>query len=228
MNRPLVLCGIGTLLLAAFLLQSCSAQSLEQGSDTQLAASNQAGDLLYSDDFVTRKESMWYTTSDENLTQFYKDGKYNILLKKKGWSSWSFAGLEQQDFVLEVDASQEGGPDDNDYGVVARYTDLGNYSLFLISGDGYFGYLRKENGNWVAPFSWTRSEAIRIGNASNRIKVVANGENIEFYANGSLLGQFEDENPLAGDVGLWAESFDEGNVHISFDNLTIYALEASE
>ncbi len=227
MNRPLILCGIGTLLLAAFLLQSCSAQSLEQGSDTQLVASNQAGDLLYTDDFVTRKESMWYTTSDENLTQFYKDGKYNILLKKKGWSSWSFAGLEQQDFVLEVDASQEGGPDDNDYGVVARYTDLGNYSLFLISGDGYFGYLRKENGNWVAPFSWTRSEAIRTGNASNRIKVVASGENIEFYANGSLLGQFEDKNPLAGDVGLWAESFDEGNVHISFDNLTVYALEAS-
>jgi hypothetical protein len=227
MNRPLALLGIGTLLLEAFFLQSCFAQSVEQGSDMQLAASNQAVDLLYSDDFVTRKESKWYTFSDDNATKFYKDGKYNILLKKNGWSTWSFAGLNLQDFVLEIDASQEGGPDDNDYGVVTRYGDADNFSLFLISGDGYSSYLRKENGSWVVPSNWTRSEAIKTGNASNKIKVIANGEELEFYVNDALLGRFEDENPVSGDVGLWAESFDEGNVHVSFDNLTLYALDAS-
>lgn len=227
MNKPLAIWGIGTLLLAAFFLQSCFAQSVEQGSGMQLAASNQAGDLLYSDDFVTRKESKWYTFSDDNATKFYKDGKYNILLKKNGWSAWSFAGLNVQDFVLEVDASQERGPDDNDYGVVTRYGDADNFSLFLISGDGYSSYLRKENGSWVVPSNWTRSEAIRTGNASNRIKVIANGEELEFYVNDALLGRFVDENPVSGDVGLWAESFDEGNVHVSFDNLTLHALDAS-
>jgi len=235
MNRHLILLSIGALLLAAFFLQSSFAQSAEpeneNGNDTQLAASNQAGDLLYYDDFVTRKESKWYTFSDDNVSKFYKDGKYNILLKKNGWSAWSFANLDLQDmdvqdFVLEVDVSQMGGPDDNDFGVVARYGDADNFSLFLISGDGYFSYLRKENGSWVVPANWTRSEAINRGNAENRIGVMANGENLELYANNELLGQFKDDNPISGDIGFWVESFDEGGVHVSFDDLAIYDVAA--
>jgi len=64
----------------------------------------------------------------------------------------------------------------------------GNFSLFLISGDGFFGYAKKENGKWVTPIAWTRSNAIKTGNTTNALKVVSNGKALSFYVNGTEVG----------------------------------------
>jgi hypothetical protein len=130
------------------------------------------------------------------------------------------------DFVLEVNATQEKGPVDNDYGVVTRCMDAGNYSLFLISGDGFYSYAKRENNAWAVPVNWTRSSAIKTGNATNNIEVVSQGKNLTFYANGAKLGDYIDAQPVSGDIGLWVETFTEGNVTIGFDSLKVWDIES--
>jgi hypothetical protein len=197
--------------------------SPSQTSTTQVAPSVNAGELLYSDNFTTRKESGWSTFTDANVSRFYKDGKYHIKVKNGGLSYWSFAGKDFQDFVLEVNATQEGGPDDNDYGIVTRYANPGNYSLFMVTGDGFYGFAKRENNQWAIPVKWTRSDAVKEGNSTNTIKLVSLGENLTLYANGEKLADFLDSSPRSGDIGFWVETFQEGNVGIAFDNLKVWA-----
>lgn len=216
------------MILAIFILMSmqpslAQTNSPSQTSTAQVAPQINAGELLYSDSFTTRKESGWSTFTDANVSRFYKDGKYHIKVKNGGLSYWSFAGKDLQDFVLEVNATKEGGPDDNDFGVVTRYANPGNYSLFLISGDGFYGYAKRENNQWAIPVKWTRSDAIKQGNSTNTLRLEALGENLTLYANGAKLADFLDSSPKSGDLGLWVETFQEGGVGIAFDDLKVWA-----
>lgn len=229
MNRSkFVYCLLSTLI--AFLsAQPSFAQnnlSSEGASEAMLnTPSANEGELLYSNSFTARKESGWSTYSDANTSRYYRDGKYHVRLNRGDWSAWSFSGNSFSDFVVQVNTSQEVGPDDNDYGIVTRYADAGNYSLFLISGDGFYGYARRENNQWTPPLKWTVSDSINKGNATNSIEVVSQGENLAFWVNGVKLGDFTDSNPRPGDIGLWVESFQEGGVQIGFDEIRIWALK---
>jgi hypothetical protein len=216
------------MVLAIFILMSmqpslAQPNSPSETSEAQVSLSANAGELLYSDDFTTRKESKWSTFSDANISRFYKDGKYHYKVKNGGLSYWSFAGKDYQDFVLEVNTTQETGPDDNDYGVVFRYSNPENYSLFLISGDGFYGYAKMENNQWKVPVKWVRSDAIKQGNSTNTLRLAALGENLTFYANGAKLADFVDSSPRSGDIGFWVETFQEGNVGVAFDDLKVWA-----
>jgi hypothetical protein len=189
---------------------------------TQSVGQPQTGKLLYSDDLAFRKISNFPVSSDANITKYFKNGRYHLSVIREGYSAWSFAGRNFTDFVLSVNATQEIGPEDNDYGVVTRWKDAGNYSLFLISGDGFYSYAKRENNAWVVPVNWTRSNAINTGNATNNIEVVSHGENLAFYTNGAKLGDYIDSKPVSGDVGLWVETITGGNVTIGFDGLKVW------
>jgi hypothetical protein len=222
-------CLSASMILAIFVLMSmqpslAQTNSTSQTNAVQVAPSANASDLLYSDNFASRKESGWSTVSNANVSRFYKDGKYHVAVKNGDSSYWSFgAGKNFKDFVLEVNTTQEGGPNDNDYGVVARYADPGNYSLFLVSGDGFYGFAKVENNQWVTPLKWTKSDALKQGNSTNTLKLVSLGENLTFYANGVKLGDFQDRSPKSGDIGFWVETALEGNVGIAFDDLKVWA-----
>lgn len=189
---------------------------------TQSVNQPQKGKLLYSDDLAFRKMSNFPTSSDANITKYFKNGKYHVNVIQKSYSAWSFARKNFTDFVLSLNSTQEMGPEDNDYGVVTRWKNAGNYSLFLISGDGFYSYAKRENSAWVVPVNWTRSSAINTGNATNNIEVVSRGENLTFYANGAKLGDYLDSKPVSGDVGLWVETFTEGDLTIGFDSLKVW------
>jgi hypothetical protein len=215
-NDSMLIIGI----LAIFIMSLCMQPALAQNSEPI------ADKLLYSDNFTARKESVWPIYSDSNNTKYFKDEKYHLDLFKKGWSAWEFAqGTDFSDFILEVDAAQEGGPDDNDYGVVTRFANSGNYSLFLISGDGFYGHARRENGKLITPLKWMRSSAIKTGNASNALKIVSKGEALAFYVNGAKVGNFSDSNPISGKIGFWVESYVDGGAQASFDNLRVWSIK---
>jgi hypothetical protein len=226
-----LLTAVAFLLPPAFALQSEDTGESMMDDRAAFGSGNDGafapGDLLYRDGFDSRKESGWYTVSNiENYSLRYRDGKYQFSLFRTDYSAWSFSNMNREikDFILEVDASQDGGPDDNDFGIVFRYADPGNYSLLLISGDGFYGYCRKESAEWIAPVKWIRSDAIVTGNSTNHLKAVAKDNMVKFYANDALLGTFTDDRPIPGKIGLWAEAFDESGVVVSFDNLKVWSI----
>ena len=111
------------------------------------------------------------------------------------------------------------------YGIWMRNQGNGSFYAFLISSDGYFEYAKKDNGTWVMPSNWTKSSAIKTGEETNRLKVVAKGDKFDFYDNDVLLDSYVDSQFKIGWLGLWVGTQSEGNVTIGFDNFRVWSLK---
>jgi hypothetical protein len=96
--------------LTIFVSSCCVQASLAQSSSvlkevsfkqiTQLVSEPQAGNLLNADDLAFRKVSNFPASSSANMTRYFKDGKYNVNVISKSYSTFSFAGKNLSNFVL--------------------------------------------------------------------------------------------------------------------------------
>jgi hypothetical protein len=178
--------------------------------------------FLFEDDF-SDPTSGWAVYSDAEVKMGYEDGEYSILVKGQNLIAWSLnerAGTFK-DFILEVDARQVSGPDNNDYGLLFRYQDEDNFYSFGVSGDGYYSLYKKVRGEWVAIVDWTESAYVNKGRSTNRLKVVAKGPEISLYVNDHFLTKVQDESIDEGYIGIYAGTFDEPYVHAHFDDLSV-------
>lgn len=191
------------------------------------ASEPQKGELLFVDDFETSKVGgAWGCVRGENQSNYYEDGKYiiNVVPADSWWRVPS--GKSFGDSIVEVEATPTAGPDDNVYGLMTGWQNWSNYYLFMISGDGYFKLTKREGGNWTRNDPWTRSEAIKLGKATNLLQVKRQGETLSFYANGIKLADYVDGSFPEGNAGLIAGSTvcGGGNVTVSFDNFSVWAV----
>lgn len=184
------------------------------------------GDLLYSEDFSSSK-SGWTYTSDEYFKKSFKNGMYHLTIVPSDY--WNWVGgpsrLNFTDFIAEVEATKEAGPDDNIFGMMVRKIDGENYYLFMISSDGYYQIAKRENNSWPYATEWTKSSAIKTGNSTNFIKVTGKGDEMAIYANGVKLTDYNDSSFAYGGVGLYVGTQSEGNVTIGFDNLKVWSIK---
>ena len=224
-------------ILAAAILSVVPISLAENGTDSSDAAnmqlqSNQpteeplAGDLLYSEDFSSSK-SGWYTSWTGDFIASYKNGKYHLTeVPPNQWrSAFSPTSLNLSDFVLEIEATKEAGPDDNIFGVIVRAIDLRNYYAYILSSDGYYQVAKLQNNSWAYVSDWAKSSAIKTGNATNLIKIVCNGDKQSFYVNGVKLTDYNDSSFAYGQLGLYTGTQSEGNVTIGFDNLNVWGIK---
>jgi len=203
------------LLLIVLLLVSC----------TRVTEEKLATGVLYQDDFSTDMEN-WVLESDLDANANYVDGQLQLEITFPNLIAWAeLVDHKFDDFVLEVDATQLGGPDDNSYGIIFRMKNPSTYYRFDISGDGHYLVIRRDEeggGQWIAiTGDWLPSEAIHKGASTNKIKIVAQGSHFTFYVNGQQVAEANDDTYRSGTVGLNAGSFHESGVKIGFDNLTI-------
>jgi len=92
-------------------------------------------------------------------------------------------------------------------GVIIQATPLplspdGNWDsgyFFAINRLGQFGVFRFEDGSYTTFKAWSYHEAINIGDAENRLRVVMNGKKLYFYLDKILLWSGIDPDPLRGD-----------------------------
>jgi hypothetical protein len=181
------------------------------------------GELLYSDDF-SDPGSGWDIRQGSDASTVYQNGKYHITVNEIDWVAWGNPGHYFTDFVLEVDATQVSGTDDNDFGVLLRYVDVDNFYRFEISGDGYYSFDLMQDDEWITLIDWHDTPAIRQGNNTNTITVVCKGDRFTFYVNGQYLDEYRDGTFPSGDIGLLAGTIEEAPVHIAFDNISVWAL----
>ena len=201
--------------LAALLLSAC-------GSTTPVS------DLPFSDDFGD-PGSGWSTTDTDQLSIAYQDGALHFRVDAPDTAAWAVAGKRADNFILDVDATQVEGPDNNHYGVIVRYADNKNFYSLDVSGDGYYSFQRYRDGEWETLIDWQVSDAIRQGATTNHLQVIAEGSKLTWIVNGAVVDSIEDADILAGDVGLTAGTFpDETGVHVAFDNFQVRLLETTE
>jgi hypothetical protein len=184
------------------------------------STSSSAAPVLFEDDFSSA-DSGWDRVEDEDATTDYADGRYVISVRKTSWLTWANPGEFFEDVVIDVDARQIEGPDDNNYGVICRYQDVNNFYRILISGDGYYTILKYLDGENTTLIQWTATGAINQGNASNHMTVTCEGDRLALVINGQFVAETFDDTFADGDIGLTAGAYDEPGVSVAFDNVVV-------
>ena len=147
-----------------------------------------------------------------------------VLVREPNRLAWASAERNLADVRITVEATQVAGPDDNEYGLLARMEDSDRFYCFAISGDGYFRIALYDQGEReLLSGDWLPSNVIRRGEATNTLEVVCEGDRLTFLVNGVPLAQVADATLRNGDVGLYAGSFFQPGVEVHFDDLVASA-----
>jgi hypothetical protein len=182
------------------------------------------GGSLYQDDF-SDTGSGWPEVDSEGGTAGYAQSGYRINVVLDNYSVWGESGSGTYgDVSIEADATVLGGPTENEYGLICRYVDAENFYAATVASDGYFFFWKRVQGGdleFIEQESGGQSAAINQGTASNHLRLDCVGTTLSLYANGELLAQVNDSNLAAGDVGLYAGTFDTAGTDVLFDNFVV-------
>lgn len=182
-----------------------------------------SGTVLFLDDF-SNPNSGWGTWAHEGASIQYDQGGLRIKVDLPLYMFWSLSGKKFQDAQINVDAAVFGGPTNNTFGVLCRFTDEQNYYGFVISSDGYYGIYKIVKGVYSVFGDGNQlqySQFIRQGQMGNRLEAVCAGERLALYANGELLTEVKDADLKNGQVGLLVGTYEQPGADIFFDNFVV-------
>ncbi len=183
-----------------------------------------AGNVLFSDNF-TDASKKWDQVTETSRSTGYYNGAYRITVNDVNSDAW--ANPAKQNFTdtrIEVDATKNGGPEDNDLGIICRYTGVDKFYYGVISSDGFYGIM-KMNANGGSPVGGDQmgqTDLVTKGAASNHIRFDCVGSTLTLYVNGTQVDQQTDTDYTAGNVGLIAGTFSTTGTDILFDNFIVY------
>jgi len=181
-------------------------------------------DVLFSDDF-TDTSKKWDQVSETTRTTDYYNSAYRITINDTNSDTWANPGDESfTDTRIEVDATKNSGPDDNDFGVICRYTDVDKFYYGVISSDGYYAIMKmtSSGGAPIGKDNMAESDQVTKGAATNHVRFDCVGSILSLYVNGTQVDQQTDTEYTAGNVGLVAGTFSEVGTDILFDNFFVY------
>lgn len=207
-------------------LAACGGRPLLPNTASNPSASPQpAGDEPYRDAFVPGQSGNWLFEQDANGSTAIVNEQLVVTIIQPNTIQYATLGdLTFDDFVLEVEAWQRAGAPESSYGILFRLQEDQQFYRFDVTGNGLFIVeCRQADGTWLrlTP-EWTPTSALNQGlNVANRLKIIAAGSTLTFYANDVLLTQVVDEALAAGGIALDAGTFGGGDLQVSFDNLTI-------
>jgi hypothetical protein len=178
--------------------------------------------VLFEDDF-SNPGSGWEVGDYNDGSVGYRDGVYFVTSTFEDKYIWGVANQFFSDIVIDVDATQISAPanDNNAYGVMCRVQPNGEDGYALrISGDGFYG-IHKVSDGFEPLVDWTESDAIRQGNATNRLRAVCDGPNLVLFVNGELVAEASDATFAEGDIALSATTFEAEGTEVLFDNVVV-------
>lgn len=172
----------------------------------------------------------WRVENSGDVTGEVRDGVFDFLVTADELTSWTTAGKNFSDGIFSVEATQVAGPDNNAYGLLFRVDDENDdFYAFQISGDGFVWIGRYRNGGAdeaepIVNDWWFESPVINQGNATNKLSVQAEGQNLIFFINDQEVGRVTDDAFSSGDIGLMVRALGVGGVHVQFDNVSVEPL----
>lgn len=183
------------------------------------------GEELYRDDF-SNPDTGWEETDSANITRGYKEGSYQFEIRTAQTDDWVLANQDFKNVSVEADLTRTRGLDDNNYGVVCKYSSPISFYAFVISSDGSY-MIEKRTKQGFARLSGTQfeiSDRIKTGGKLNHIKAVCGDGFLELYVNGKFVDRAEDDALTSGDVGLFAGTYADSLLKVSFDNFVVRSI----
>ena len=195
------------------------AEMLEQG-DVEITVDDILLDIDFSDD------DDWENYEEDTRFVEVDDGEYVAEVEGNSFI-WGQNDEIFDDVVIQVTARQDGGDDDNGFGVICRTDDdintFDGYH-FLIDGLGNAAIFRYEEGDgYIALANWEEDNAINIDDEPNILHIVCVDEYLALYVNGELVVEAEDDEYDEGVVSLVIVNFDDDTfARAIFDDLIVY------
>ena len=183
------------------------------------------GDPTFHDTFADG--SNWPLYTDQHVSFEVKDSQMvETAFNPDRYSGWILTWPVISDYYLEMVAktTECSGKDQSGMMVRAVKTDQGYIGyLYGISCDGHYS-LRRWNGTQYVPLvDWTPSDQVNAGsNQVNRIGLMANGNQLSMYANGKLIGEYQDDTHGEGRFGLFVGSADTPDVKVYVDEIAYW------
>lgn len=181
------------------------------------------GEVLQREDFSESYVWQSYVSPEQNVDFQILNNAYRALAWDGGFV-WVLNQTIHTDVVIEIETAQFSTFRDNAYGIICRAapTDNGNGYYFLIGGDGYYTIRRGAADEINALIPWTATSAIHPNQAINRMRAVCIGNYLALYINGEFIAETRDSRYLRGYTGLAAGVVEDGDLEVTFDDLTIW------
>lgn len=178
----------------------------------------------FTDDFSTQK---WWVGSDASLTAHYEDGEYHM----KGiaeryvvqYAPENASYYTKGATVRATARSVSGTSPKYGFGISVlgqnKDNKLQDYSFIIYTASNpQYSVVFHQSGKETTIVSWTPSNVIHTGSATNELEVRLNGKQMAFYINGQYVTSINDTNNLNdGLAGFYTSDTPE----VAFDDLEI-------
>jgi hypothetical protein len=220
MNNKRLLGGLGVLVVTAL---ACAIPGV--GGD-----SGSGSGALFEDDF-SNEGNGWDTFEGDNAKAGYDNGEYVLDVFPTSWFVWANpegASPNLSNVRIEVTARNAGSATEPGFGIMCNYQDEQNTYYMGVSVDGYYVIAKTVGGSDTVlshADSWAQSEDIPLNASSYRVRAECGNGTLTLYVGDTQLASVSDTTFSSGNVGLFAQTFDEGNAQIRFDDIVANALE---
>lgn len=146
----------------------------------------------------------WPMIDDDHAEMSLKEGELRMEAHNPDmWDSWMIALPKLSDFYLEMTARTGQCEAKDHYGMIVRTSDGTAGYLYSFSCDGEFSLRIWDGEKLTTLVDWTSSEYILKGSQmTNRMGLMAKGERLSLYANGSQLTEVIDSSYMDGRFGV--------------------------
>lgn len=202
--------------------QVIASYTLPDSTDANQAATESGGTILFEDDF-SDTNSGWVSGEFEDGSIGYHNQTYLFSLRSSrtpGWVTGPPPLDQEQRLRVEVEAWKILGPGKNFFGVICRYIDAENYYYLGISSQGENIIAKIKEGNETILQSG-ESDAIRQGAGRNHLSADCIDDTLTLRVNGVHVGQAQDIDFAAGNVGLRVDTLETGGLDVAFDNFKV-------
>jgi hypothetical protein len=183
------------------------------------------GEILLEDDFSTAQA--WSLTS--NAEGGVALSKNELTVAIKGGKGYYYSIREEpvlSDFYLEITANPNLCKGLDEYGLLLRVSETGDYYRFSLSCDSQVRLDRVIGSMPSSPQPWILSGDVPPGAPSvSRLGVRAEGKEMRFFVNGQYQFTVNDPMLREGRLGIFARATGANAVTVNFSDLVIRALE---
>ena len=217
-------------------IPSATPESTPAAHETVLYPSDQTGEILFAEDFVSNSNDWYAGTQTDEYGQYQAelvDGRYRLSHQaEQGTFIWEEPGSTDlqnfDDFFMSVEAIPVEHSASFAYGLVFRSNTVAQdlYS-FEIDSDGSFFINLLQNNEWQTLVDNTEMAAIKP-EGPNTLAVEAVGATLTFFINGEEATSIKDDTLSSGSVGVAFDVYDAGDkATVDFDNLVVRAVASA-
>jgi hypothetical protein len=177
--------------------------------------------LAFSDDFTTSR--FWVVDSGESFDLRYSAGGYAITNEVVNDIVFSVRTDQLSVMRVETTASFRKGALDSYYGVICNFYNGGNYYIFAVGADGWYGIGKKVTSQltWMKEGMDTGG-TVHTGAVPNKIRGDCTQGTLTLWVNDVQMASVKDTTFFGGAFGLGVGNRKGPMAEVLFDDFSVY------